>query len=319
MKFRSIPSACLAVAICSISVGARPLDKVRKDALTVGIGTDNPPFGYNETADRKGLEYDLVAALSEGMGVRFRVVKLGSQREGEEKLLADRVDIVIGSVKSTEDLRDRFLTTVPYFRTGLGIMVLKSNQSVYTLSDLNGRPVAATPESNADKLIENFIPKAKLELVRTTTDGLTLLGTGEVDAFVNDRSTLEAESERNPAMRLLDVSLTADNYVILVNKKSGTLLEALNTELNRMRTPSSPDSQCPLALLCAKYKLGFTVSPATRPGIPAVSAAGPSPRTTASRDAPQDLESRLEAVERQLKEIQASLAQINADLRAAGR
>ncbi|HXP90900.1 MAG TPA: transporter substrate-binding domain-containing protein [Fibrobacteria bacterium] len=316
---RSLPSAFLAVAICSISVAARPLDKVAKDALTVGIGTDNPPFGYNETADRKGLEYDLVAALAEGMGVHFRVVKLGSQREGEEKLLADRVDIVIGSVKSTEDLRDRFLTTVPYFRTGLGIMVLKSNQSVYTLSDLNGRPVAATPESNADKLIENFIPKAKLELVRTTTDGLTLLGTGEVDAFVNDRSTLQAESARNPAMRILDVSLTADNYVILVNKKSGTLLDALNSELNRMRTPPSPDSQCPLALLCAKYKLGFTVTAANRPGSAGVAVAPVSPRATATRDAPQDVESRLEAVERQLKEVQANLAQINAELRASGR
>ena len=318
MRLRGIPSACLAVAICSISVVARPLDKVRKDALTVGIGTDNPPFGYSETADRKGMEYELVATLAEQMGVHFRVVKLGSQREGEEKLLADRVDIVIGSVKSTEDLRDRFLATVPYFRTGLGIMVLKSNQSVYTLSDLNGRPVAATPESNADKLIENFIPKAKLELVRTTQDGLTLLGTGEVDAFVNDRSTLQAEAARNPALRLLDVSLTADNYVILVNKNSGTLLDALNAELNRMRTPTSADSQSPLALLCAKYKLGFTVGPAAKPGTPAVSTATPA-RTTASRDAPQDVESRLEAVERQLKEIQASLAQLNASLGASGR
>jgi ABC-type amino acid transport substrate-binding protein len=201
MMRRGIALVGLLVGFCSLPAAGRPLDKVRKDALTVGIGTDNPPFGYNETADRKGLEYDLVAALADQMGVRFRVVKLGSQRDGEEKLLADRVDIVIGSVKSTEDLRQRFLVTVPYFRTGLGIMVLKSNQSVYTLSDLNGRPVAATPESNADKLIENFIPKAKLELVRTTTDGLTLLTSGEVDAFVNDRSTLQAESARNPALR----------------------------------------------------------------------------------------------------------------------
>jgi len=315
---RAVCLAGLAVGLCAVPSVSRPLDKVRKDALTVGIGTDNPPFGYNETADKKGLEYDLVAALADQMGVRFRVVKLGSQREGEEKLLADRVDIVIGSVKSTEDLRQRFLVTIPYFRTGLGIMVLKSNQSVYTLSDLNGRPVAATPESNADKLIENFIPKAKLELVRTTADGLTLLTSGEVDAFVNDRSTLQAESARNSALRLLDVSLTEDNYAILVNKKSGTLLDALNAELNNMRTPSSGDSQCPLALLCAKYKLGFTVGPVTRPGTPKI-AALPASRTEASRGAPQDVETRLDEVERQLREIQANLAQINQSLRSSGR
>ena len=134
---RILSIALVATGLCSVSSTARPLDKVRKDALTVGIRTDNPPFGYNETADRKGLEYDIIAAIADGMGIRFRVVKLASQNEGEDKLSADKVDLVIGSVKSTEELRDRFLVTGPYFRTGLGILVLKSNQSVYTLTDLN--------------------------------------------------------------------------------------------------------------------------------------------------------------------------------------
>ena len=303
----------------AVSIAARPLDKVRKDALTVGIRTDNPPFGYNESADRKGLEYDIVAAIADGMGIRFRVVKLASQHEGEDKLLTDKVDLVIGSVKSTEELRERFLVTGPYFRTGLGILVLKSNQSVYTLTDLNGRPVAATPESNADKLIDNFIPKAKLELVRTTPEGLTMLERGDVDAFVHDRSILQAESARNSALRLLDVSLTEDNYAILVNKKSNPLLDALNAELDRMRTPPAGGGQSPLAALCARYKLGFTVKALAKPAAPgavAAQALPAAPRSqTASGTGSDDLEHRLQNVERRLQEIQASLAEINAILR----
>jgi ABC-type amino acid transport substrate-binding protein len=76
---RILSIAAAFAGLCAVSTVARPLDKVRKDALTVGIRTDNPPFGYNETADRKGLEYDLVAAIADGMGIRFRVVKLASQ------------------------------------------------------------------------------------------------------------------------------------------------------------------------------------------------------------------------------------------------
>jgi ABC-type amino acid transport substrate-binding protein len=316
---RRILSVLLATSFCATTVAARPLDKVRKDALTVGIRTDNPPFGYDETADRKGLEYDIVAAIADGMGIRFRVVKLASQHEGEDKLLADKVDLVIGSVKSTEELRERFLMTGPYFRTGLGILVLKSNQSVYTLTDLNGRPVAATPESNADKLIDNFIPKAKLELVRTTPEGLAMLEKGDVDAFVQDRSILQAESARNSALRLLDVSLTEDNYAILVNKKSNPLVDALNVELDRMRTPPPAGGQSPLAALCARYKLGFTVKPiAAKASAPAGGPTQAAPVTRAQSSGgtgPEDLERRLNNVEKLLQEIQASLAEINATLK----
>lgn len=315
---RRIPGILLvAFGLCAVSAAARSFDKVRKDALTVGIRTDNPPFGYNETADRKGLEYDLVAAIADGLGIRFRVVKLGSQHEGEEKLQADKVDLVIGSVKSTEELRERFLVTGPYFRTGLGILVLKSNQSVYTLTDLNGRPVAATPESNADKLIDNFMPKAKLEMVRTTPEGLSMLEKGDVDAFVHDRSILQAESARNPALRLLDVSLTEDNYAILVNKRSNSLLEALNAELDRLRTPAA-GGQSPLAALCARYKLGFTVKPVARPGnaaAVAVPPAAPRSQQAVSGAGYDDLDRRLDSVERRLQEIQSSLAEINAILK----
>ena len=316
---RRIPVIALVLTgLCAVTSIARPIDKIRKDALTVGIRTDNPPFGYNEAADRKGLEYDIVAAIAEGMGIRFRVVKLISQHEGEDKLLADKVDLVIGSVKSTEELRERFLVTGPYFRTGLGILVLKSNQSVYTLSDLNGRPVAATPESNADKLIDNFIPKAKLEIVRATPEGLSMLEKGDVDAFVHDRSILQAEASRNPALRLLDVSLTEDNYAILVNKKSNNLVDALNAELDRMRTPGSGGAQSPLATLCARYKLGFTVKPVAKPGIPVANAASsvpPPTRAQSSGVGSNDLERRLDSVERRLQEIQASLSEINEILR----
>ena len=246
------------------------------------------------------------------MGIRFRVVNLPSQRVGEDMLQADKVDMVIGSVKSTEELRQRFLVTGPYFRTGLGILVLKSNQSVYTLSDLNSRPIAATPESNADKLIDNFIPKAKLELVRTSQEGIGLLEKGDVDAFVHDRSILQAESARNPALRLLDVSLTEDNYAILVNKKSSQLLDALNAQLERMRTSALPEGPSPLAELCARYKLSFTVKPPAKPGVP-----GGASQARRSQQAaePQDLEHRVQVLELRLQEIQASLAEINAILR----
>ena len=332
----------LSVLLLGAAASARPLEKVKKDALTVGIRAGNPPFGYNEMAERKGLEYDLAAAIAEGLGCRFRVVTIPNQRDGEDKLVADKVDLVIGTVKAAPELKERFLLSNPYFRTGLGIMVMRSNQSVFTLNDLNDRYVAATPETNADKLIESFLPKAKLEVVRNASDGLAMLQKGDVEAVVHDRSTLQTEAVRNQAFRLLDVSLTEDSYVILVNKKSSNLLDAVNAEINRLRTIPSPEAVSPLAAICARYKLGATIKPIIKAGAPTmgVSSVGlpaaavtppansvpprnnsnssvPSPNPPSSSSSPsnqRDLERRMDGVERQLQDIQRSLSDLNSAL-----
>ncbi len=317
--------------LAALPLAARPLDKVRKDALTVGIRVGNPPFGYNETSERKGMEYDLAAAIAEGLGCRFRVVTIANLRDGEEKLQTDKVDLILGSFKATAELKERVYTSNPYFRTGLGILVMRSNQSVFTLTDLNDRYVAATPETNADKLIESFLPKAKLEVVRNTEDGLGMLQKGDVEAMVHDRSVLQTEALRNASFRLLDVSLTEDNYVILVNKRSSNLLDAVNGELNRLRTVPSSEAVSPLAAICARYKLGATIKPIVRAGAPSVGvsavglpaaqvtpSSGPSGRSsttsTTSGSSQRDLERRMDGVERQLQDIQRSLTEINSAL-----
>jgi len=325
-------TACAVLVFGASLAMARPLDKVRKDALTVGIRAGNPPFGYNETGDRKGLEYDLAAAIAEGLGCRFRVVTIANQRDGEDMLQTDKVDLVLGSIKATPEIKERFYTSNPYFRTGLGIMVMRSNQSIFTLTDLNDRYVAATPETNADKLIESFLPKAKLEVVRNTADGLGMLQKGDVEAMVHDRSILQTEALRNSAFRLLDVSLTEDNYVMLVNKRSSNLLDAVNGEINRLRTVPTPEAVSPLAAICARYKLGATIKPIVRAGAPSmgVPAAGlpaspdaPPPPTTrattrsssgSSNSDQSDLEQRLSAAERQILDMQRALSEITATL-----
>lgn len=329
-----------AIALCAGSAFARPLEKVKNDALTVGIRVGNQPFGYNETSDRKGLEYDLVAAIAEGMGCKsgFRVVTLTSQRDGEEKLMADKIDLVIGTVKASPEIKDRFLTSNPYFRTGLGIMVMKSNQNIFTLTDLNDRYVAAAPETNADKLIESFLPRAKLEVVRSSSEALGMLQKGDVEAVVHDRSMLQTEAIRNQAFRLLDVSLTEDSYVLLVNKKFSSLLDAVNAQIDRLRTVPSSEAVSPLAAICARYRLGATIKPiikaGTAPvsvpavGLPAAQVTPPASQTatprqnsaqssatpSASSGSPRDLERRMDGVERQLQDIQRSLSEINAAL-----
>lgn len=296
---------------------ARTLVRIRGDALTIGIRVDNPPFGYTRQGDRHGLEYEIAKSISEGMGIKsFRITELTSQRQGEELLQSDRIDIMIGSVKASRELRDRFVLSNPYFRTGLGIMVMRSNQNVFMLGDLNGKAVSAVPESHADTLIETYISKARLEIARTSAEGLAMLQRGDVEALVHDRSTLQAEVVKNPALRLLDVSLTEDNYVILMNKGSTGLPEGVNAELEKLRA-SSPNEVSKLAALCAKYKLTFTAKPPQNNNPkPPLQPQPPNDRPLNTAVAPPPggsgtLEDRVRMLEAQILELQRTVADLN--------
>jgi len=317
---RLLPLAVCSLLMLSASAFSRPLDKIRKDALVVGIRSGDLPFGYSSVSGKEGLEHDLAAALSQGLGVRFQVVEIASQKEGEEKLLADKIDILLGRVKSVPGLRERFLATIPYFRSGLGILALKSNRSIFTLTDLDGRPVAATSGTDADRLIDDFVPKAKLELVRTSQEGLSLLRSGAVEAFIHDRSALQTEAAKDPSLRVLDVTLTEDDYVILVGRKYASLQTALNVQLARLRSISSSEAQSGLAALCARYKLDPGIKPVVVRSANASAASAPT-SASATGFASPDLAHRLDAIERDLRGIQQTLSHIDSLLEArdAGR
>ncbi|MBK9576663.1 MAG: transporter substrate-binding domain-containing protein [Fibrobacterota bacterium] len=305
---------------------ARPWERCR--TLVVGFRVDNPPFGYNRSdAQRPGIEYELVSAIARHHNRTFTVREVTSQREGEDLLDRDQIDLLIGSVKSTPELRQRFNASTPYFRTGLGIIVLRSNQNVFTLGDLNGNSVAATPESNADKLIENFIPQARLEIVRTSADGLGMLQRNEVQGMVHDRSTLQSEVARNSSLRLLDVSLSEDNYVIAVNRtRSAQVLENINIALAKLTEAKGAEVPA-ISAIFTKYRLGYavrptgtaanggvrpvpppTVAPTTGTTTAGTTTVSPPPAsTTALEDRVRRLETQVQDLQRTLVDLQAKL------------
>lgn len=301
--------ASLGVAALAISpLDARPLAKIRKEGLTVAVRPGPLPFGA-ASGPQRGLDVDLITALAEGMGVRYRITEIASFPEAQTLLAADKIDLIIGGVRSTPELKASNLVTAPYYKSGLGILALRSNRELYTLSDLDGRPVAATPESGADKLLESFLPKTRLELVRSLQEGLDLLQKGEVDAVVGDQATLGQIQQKTPAFRLLDVSLTQDEFVLLANRNSATLVDALNEQLRALRTVRSTVDASDLATLCARYNLPETVGKIVKAGAAPPKQASPPP-PPADPKSPSDqatLEARVRALELAVQELREKL------------
>lgn len=314
MSLRTLVVLLAAIASLATPASARPLAKVKRDILIVAVRQGPLPFGIAGQGTLRGLDYDLVAAIAMGMGVNFRTVEVTSLVEAQGLLAQEKVDLVIGGVRTSPQLREVSLVSSPYYKTGLGILTLRSNQNLYTLSDLDSKPVAATPESGADKLLEAFLSKAKLEIVRTVPDAFALLQKGEVEAVLGDQATLVSLEQKNSSYRVLDVSLTQDEFVLLTSKNSASLMDAVDEQLRRLRTTASARDLSPIGALCAKYQLPETVSRIVRPASqPAAAGQGsaPSPAAGAAKTGkaapPPSLEDRVMSLEKALKELQERL------------
>lgn len=309
---RLMAIAAVPLLLLTAPGSSRPLAKIRRDILIVAVRTGPLPFGVAPSGADKGLDLDLVAVIAKGIGVNFRTIVTQSPAEAQDLLSQDKVDLVIGGVRATPHLRDTYQVSSPYYRTGLGILTLRSNQDLFTLSDLEAKPVAATPESGADKLLESFLSKSRLEMVRGIPDGVEMLQRGEVQAIIGDLATLSAMGQKSPSFRVLDVSLTQDEFVLLANRKSAGLIDAVNDQIRMLRTSASEQEQSPLGALCAKYRLSETINRIVRPGTTSTARTAPTTPSKAGSTDGSTLDARVQALEAAVSELREKLEALQA-------
>ncbi len=216
----------LTIALVSSPLYARNFKAIKKDALTVGMLTTSAPFGKINQSKLKGIEYEFAAAIAKELGVRFRIIEISNLREGKKKLKKDRIDLLIATVK--KKLSDDILYSIPYYKTGLGIMTKKKDNRVFSAIDLNGKYVAAVAGSTGNTFLKKFIKGAKVELVTSVTETFDILANNEVDAIIADKAILDYEASINPRVKTLDLTLTEEEYVIGMNKKFPKMLKKVN-------------------------------------------------------------------------------------------
>ena len=154
-----------------------------------GVDADYPPWASFEKGEFKGMEVDILKAISEQFGLKIEFVALPWET-AVPALGAGKIDLLAGGMYITCE-RDKILDyTSPYYREN-GFVIIKKG------SDLNigtalccgakvGGNAGGTQHEWIKRLAEN--PKTNLKPVAYETDELALkdLVSGRLDAMVTD-------------------------------------------------------------------------------------------------------------------------------------
>jgi len=201
--------------------------------VSVGMNAEYPPFEFvDEDGNVAGFDVDLMTAIAEEAG--FEVEFVNTRWDGIfVALQSGEFDAVASAATITEEREEIINFSNPYFNAGQTIAVKADRvDEIQTVDDLAGLRVGVQSGTTGDIAISEV---EGVEVVRY--DEITLafqaLGSGDVDAVVNDGPVSADIIARNPELDVVLVGdpFTDEFYGVAVNPELPELLDAINEAL----------------------------------------------------------------------------------------
>jgi putative glutamine transport system substrate-binding protein len=214
---------------------ATEIDGIKsRGVLKVGVKADVPGFGFFNPASGlyEGLEIELarliaVDLLGDSGKVEFTEVTTLTKGPSLEQEI---VDLVIGTYTITEERKESFNFSSPYYTDALGFMV-KKDSGLKGLADMNGKTFGVISGATSRADLEAAGRRAGLEFkilefpsYPETRDALT---GGRVDVFVADKSILYGYGDANT--QILPDAFAPQPYGIACAKNSTALAAYVNS------------------------------------------------------------------------------------------
>lgn len=169
--------------------------------LQVGADPAWPPFSfYSKEGVHSGVDADLLATLSDRLGVRFEVVRTRNWGETEALAAAGKLDLICGIAETPAREKSYFFTR-QYFGAPVAV-IMRDDAPFYTgLRNLRGREVAAPEGYVTTEMIERQHPTIRLRKTANAAEALRAVSRGQAVATVENLVTashlLKAEGLTN--------------------------------------------------------------------------------------------------------------------------
>lgn len=224
----------------SEAVGDRSLEKIKeKGVFVLGLDDSFPPMGYrDENNEIVGFDIDLAKEVCKGLGVELKCQPIDWSAK-EQELATGQIDCIWNGFTKTEE-REKSMTLSMAYVNNAQVIVVKSSSSIKTIADLKGKSIGVQAGSSGEEAIydtEGFADSVK-EIIpyKDYLTALMDLEIGGVDGIVMDLLVANDNINRSGKdFRILDETLSAEEYVIGFRKGEVALCEAVEKELYALK------------------------------------------------------------------------------------
>lgn len=184
----------------------------KKGIVTIGISQHYPPLNFN---GKQGLDLELGKAIAKMLNVKvtFKTLPITKYVSSIE---TRKVDMVIAGMSRNVSRAKKIWFSTAYLSVTPAMVVNKrflpqqrmgdqfetdSIETIWDLKRLNSFTIAVKKGSSHLSLLKTQMPDMKLKIIKTNKEGLSLISSGKVNAFIHDSLYLEYVYNRDTKLR----------------------------------------------------------------------------------------------------------------------
>lgn len=214
--------------------------------LKVGVKVDVPKFGFKDPATGKvdGMEIDIAKAIAKkilGDENKIEVQPVTAKTRGP-LLDNGEVDYVIATFTITDERKQSYNFSEPYFKDGVALLV-KKDAGITDLAGLNGKKIGVAQSATSKKALLDEIKKQNLKIdileFGTYPEIKTALDSGRIDCFSVDAAILAGYLDDSTV--ILPARYSPQLYGVASKKSNEGLAKVANDSVTEMQSSGELD------------------------------------------------------------------------------
>ena len=216
----------------------------QEETYVIATDTTFAPFEFQDAQGNfVGIDMDLIRAIAEDQGFNVDIKPLGFDA-ALQAVQANQVDGVIAGMSITDERKQVFDFSEPYFESGVQMAVLEDNEDVTSYEDLRGKRVSVKNGTQGSDFANSIKDKYGFEVV-SFADSSTMFDevkTSNSAAVFEDYPVLLYGIAQGNGFKTVTPKEDPTGYGFAVNKgQNPELLSKFNEGLNNLRESGKYD------------------------------------------------------------------------------
>ena len=221
------------------STSSKLQEILKRGKLIVGTGTTNPPWHFeDETGKLVGMDIDMARLFAKGLFDDPEKVEFVRQASDARipNLVTNKIDIVAQFMTITAGRARQVDFTVPYYREGVGLLVLKDSK-YKDFAQLkgagNGATIAWMQNVDVETWTKMVLPDIKILQVESVDATFQAMNGRRADVTASDQSTIRWLVNKFPnRYRDLGFGWLPNTYAFAVAPGDPVWLNWVNTQIH---------------------------------------------------------------------------------------
>lgn len=233
--------ATLALALVGSMAGCAQQGKLKeKDKLIVATNAAFQPFEYMDKGKIVGIDADMTEQIAKDLGVTLQIDNMNFDSV-VTAVSTGKADIAAAGLSKTPDREKAVDFSEPYYDASQVIIVKNDNAAITGKDTLKGKKIAVQKGTTGDDLATKLVGDSNITRFNASTDAISALKEGKVDAVVIDSFPAKVFVKQNSDIKIVGEGLTSEQYCIAVRKGNKELLDAVNQSIQKLKSSGQFD------------------------------------------------------------------------------